>query len=155
MESVTALEHSAGVQAGAVQPVPAWARHAFALRRAEIQVSVKKFNTPNAANVRDLCLGALEFNPWLHWDWHAGPRQWDGKRMRERLDGWLRVRHSVAHGAALPNDIDELLGPNGQARLTLGALRECKRFFEHIARQTDAALALHLVQHHGIAAAPW
>lgn len=146
LEALDAMEANAGV-GGA----PSWARHAFALRRADIKRSVKKFNTPNAVNVRDLYLESLEFNPHPHWVWHVGPRQWNDKTTRDRLDSWLLVRHSVAHGVLLPSDIPWIQDPQLRPRLTLALLKECKRFFEHVAARTDAALAHHLANHHGVA----
>src|SRR5262245_3190451 len=51
LEALDVIEASAGVAAGTAAPgaiVPAWARHSFALRRAEIAKGVKRFNTPDA-----------------------------------------------------------------------------------------------------------
>ena len=158
MEGLDALGANAGlaaavpVAAGAAPP--AWAKHAFGLRRAELANSIKRFNTPNAANVRDLFLEALEFNPWPSWTWHAGPRQWNTEEMRRRLNNWLDVRHSVAHGFELPNDVQWLQGPNGRPRLTLDLVKECKAFFGRLVAQTDAEFAQHLHRHHGIPI-PW
>lgn len=156
MEGLGAIEHNAGVAAGAAPaaPVPAWARHAFALRRAEIANSVKRFNTPKDSSVRDLLLESLEFNPWPHWNWHAGPRQWAEADMRRRVNEWMDVRHSVAHGFALPTNIQWIQDAHHRPRLTLGLLNECRAFFTHLAEQTDAALSMHLHNHHGIPV-PW
>lgn len=155
MEALVAIETNAGVAAGAVAPpVPQWARHAFSLRRAEIAKGVKRFNTPDAVEVRDLMVNSLEFNPWPHWSWHAGPRQWEEKDMRDRLNEWVLIRHSVAHGFPLPNTIQWLKDPQGRPRLNLTLLRECKRFFVHLATQSDVAFAGFLHNHHGIPA-PW
>jgi hypothetical protein len=115
---------------------------------------VKRFNTPSAVEVRDLMLESLEFNPWTHWTWHAGPRQWDEEVMRARLSDWVRIRHSVAHGFELPKDIKWVKGPKGRARLNLSLLRECKCFFERLVMQTDASFEAFLKTHHGVVA-PW
>lgn len=155
MEALGAIENAAGVAAAAAPvPVPAWARHAFVLRRTEISKNVRRFNTPDATNVRDLLVESLEFNPWASWEWHIGPRQWDEREMRSRLNDWVRVRHSVAHGFALPNDVAWLQDAGGRPRLTLTLLRECKKFFEHLTAQTDGGLATHLCAQHGIPR-PW
>ena len=84
--------------APAAPATPAWAIQIANVRRAELSKSVRRFNTPNAVNVRDLFVEYMEFNPWQHWTWHAGPRQWDAEEMKRRLNGWLDIRHSVAHG---------------------------------------------------------
>lgn len=154
MEGVSSLELNAGLMATTTPPVPAWARHAFALRRAEIAIDVKKFNTPNDTGVRDLLMRGLEFNPWPIWCWHAGPRQWESKEIRDNLNNWVLIRHSVAHGFPLPASIAWLKDSHGRARLTLSLLKECKRFFEHLVAQTDSAFSDFLHTHHGIPK-PW
>ena len=136
------------------QLAPAWARHAFALRKAEIAQMVKKFNTPNAVNVRDLLERSLEFSPWSHWGWRTGPRQWNDREMRKRLDAWILIRHSVAHGFPFPNNVDWLKDARGRPRLTLSLLRECRKFFKHLVAQTDHSLSANLSAHHGISS-PW
>jgi len=155
MEALDALERNAGIAVGTgATVVPAWARHAYSLRRAEIAENVKKFNTPNDVKVRDLLLGALEFNPWPDWHWHSGPRQWNERDMRDRLNDWLQVRHSVAHGSALPANISWLQDSQNRPRLTLQLLKECKKFFEYVATQTDVGFRRWLVNHHGVPT-PW
>jgi hypothetical protein len=156
LESISAIEIDAGV-GGAVppgNPIPNWARHVFASRRAEVTQVVKKFNTPSAVNVRDLLNETLEFQPWPHWAWHAGRRQWDQEEVRRRLNTWLDVRHSVAHGGPLPPDVPWLNDPQGRARLTLRLLVECKSLFSYVSQRTDAALRDHLIHHYHVAA-PW
>ena len=155
IEATNALGSAAGV-AGVppAVPVQAWARHAFALRRAEIVNSTKKFNTPNATNVRDLLVESLEFNPWPSWSWRVGPRQWDDKEMRARLNGWVQVRHSIAHGFPLPNDLAWIRNAGGQPHLNLYLLRQCRKLFARLVVQTDAAFAAFLQSHHAVGA-PW
>jgi hypothetical protein len=144
----------AAAAAPIVQPVPAWAKHAFALRRAEIATLVKKFNTPEATKVRDLLNDTLEFNPFPHWQWHVGANVWTPDQTKTRLDQWVLIRHSVAHGFPLPANLPWILGPNQRPRLTLALLRECKLFFEQVVSQTDVAFGAHLHSHHGIPL-PW
>ena len=157
-EAVTSIEEHAGiggpVAVAPAAPVPPWARHAFALRRTEIKNSVKRFNTPNAVNVRDLFGEALEFNPWPHWNWHAQRRQWNQEEMRRRLNYWMDIRHSVAHGFPLPNDIPWLQDPHRRPRLTLDLLKQCKSLFQRLVSQTDVAFAVFLRDHHGVPL-PW
>jgi len=158
MEGVDAIGRQAGLVAAAPPPVaaapPLWARHVFGLRHAELATSIKRFNTPNATNVRNLFLEALEFDPWPCWTWHVGPRQWNAEEMRRRLNSWLDVRHSVAHGFDLPQDVAWLRGPNGRPRLTLALVTECKAFFGRLVLLTDAEFAQHLHQRHGVPV-PW
>ena len=156
LEALDSLENSAGVTSGTITatPVPAWAKHSFALRRAEIAKNIKRFNTPNDVATRDLLRDSLEFNPLPHWSWYAQRRQWDPREMRDRLNNWVLIRHSVAHGFPLPSDINWIHDEKGRARLTLTLLRECKKFFERLVAQTDQAFAHFLMTHHGILK-PW
>ena len=132
---------------------PRWSLHAFNLRRAEIDIQIKRFLTPNDEKVRDLCL-ELGLNPWPSWAWNQGRRQWTAAQVRERTNVWVRVRHSVAHGFPLPDNIPWLRNEAGQARLTLTLLKECRRHFVHLAQKTDAVFANHLVTQHQMPA-PW
>ena len=43
----------------AVPPAPNWAKNTFLMRRAAIDIQLKKFNTPNCDNVRDLFAAAF------------------------------------------------------------------------------------------------
>ena len=135
-------------------PAPNWARHTFQLRRAEILISIKKFNTPDDVKVRDLFQESLAFNPWPSWEWRQGPRQWDQQEMRRRTNGWIRVRHSIAHGFELPTDIVWLQDQHHRPRLTLSLLQECRSHFLHLAARTDNALADFIVLNHGVPR-PW
>jgi hypothetical protein len=135
-------------------PAPHWAVHTFQLRRAEIQKTIKKFNTPNDVNVRDIFQDSFSFAPWTSWEWRVGPRQWDSAETRRRTNTWVLVRHSIAHGFSLPPDVAWLQGENGQARLTLSLMKECRKHFAYLVDRTDRAFASHLANIHGIAP-PW
>lgn len=133
---------------------PSWAIHTFQLRRAEILNAVKKFNTPDDVRVRDLFQDSFGFSPWASWEWRQGRRQWTEKETRRRTNIWVLVRHSIAHGFSLPSDVEWLQGSNGQARLTLSLMEECRKHFVYLVQQTDNAFSDYLVAAHGIAR-PW
>lgn len=135
-------------------PAPNWAKHTYKMRRASLLTAIKRFNTPNDVNVRDLFLEALDFSPWPSWCWRSGPRQWSVEEVRSRTNTWVLVRHSVAHGFPLPGNVPWLQDNHCRARLTLGLLKECRRHFTHLVNQTDRSFSAHLVDHHGLAA-PW
>ena len=80
--------------------------------------------------------------------------QWDEKEMRDRLNAWVQVRHSIAHGFPLPNDVAWIRNAGGQPPLNLYLLRQCKKLFARLVVQTDAAFAAFLQDHHGVGA-PW
>ena len=141
-------------QPHATPPAPPWALHSFNLRRSAIETELKKFNTPNSTNVRDILDRSFGFKPWPSWVWRAGKRNWNEQDTRQRTNDWVRVRHTIAHGYPLPTDMDFLKGDNGAPRLTLGLLNECQKHFKHVARKTDDALRDYLVDSYGIAS-PW
>lgn len=133
---------------------PQWAVHTFQLRRAAILNAVKKFNTPDDVKIRDLFQDSFGFSPWINWEWRQGRRQWTQAETRRRTNTWVLVRHSIAHGFPLPSDVDWLQGSNGQARLTLNLLQECRKHFVYLAERINHAFADHLMTAHGIAR-PW
>lgn len=151
IEAFSAIERDASAGTTAA---PNWARHALGLRKIEISRAAKRLNTPDATGVRDLLREALGFNPWNVWEWHVGPRQWNSEEMRRRLNGWLQMRHCIAHGSELPNDIEWCQDSRGRPCLNLPQLRECKKYFNYIAKQTDGALRQFLTNEHGVAN-PW
>jgi len=135
-------------------PPPAWALSGFLVRATAIKNSIRQFNTPNSENVQRLFKESLEFDPWPSWTWHVSRRNWDSIECRNRTNVWLRIRHSIAHGFDLPDDVPWIQGDNGTARLTLSLLEGCRKHFDHLAKQTDKAFSDHLRDHHGTLA-PW
>jgi|GEM_PF-3075330 len=133
---------------------PQWAIHTYQLRRAAILNAVKKFNTPDDVKVRDLFRDSFDFLPWDSWAWKVGRRQWSSGETRKRTNTWVLVRHSVAHGFPLPQDYDWLQDENGNARLTLTLLKDCRKHFVFLAEKTDRAFGDHLIAAHGIVN-PW
>jgi hypothetical protein len=134
---------------------PNWARHILTLKSTEVKEVASDFHTPNGENVQRMFKRALEFDPIPSWIWTAPHRNWNPDEMKTRLNAWVKIRHSVAHGGDLPNNIQWIKHPATQLpRLNLTLLKECKRFFEHVVIQTDDAFRLWLQNHHGVAA-PW
>jgi hypothetical protein len=153
IEGFAAIERDAGAGVGAAA-APNWARHALGLRKIEIARAAKRLNTPDATGVRDLLRETLGFNPWDIWQWQARRRQWNAEEMRRRLNGWLQVRHSIAHGSELPTNVEWCMDTRGRPCLNLPQLRECRKYFNYIAKQTDDALRAFLVREHGVVN-PW
>lgn len=121
-------------------PAPDWSRVIIQSRKTSAKQAVGRFNTPNSHNTRTLLRDATGFDPQSVWEWHQGPRQWNGHVTRERTDSWVKIRHTVAHGYDLPADFEFLHGQNGEARLTLNLLKECVKHFKHLASLTDNGL---------------
>lgn len=74
--------------------------------------------------------------------------------MRKVLDAWLQIRHKIAHGGDLPDNISWLKGANGTPRLVLDHMRACKDEISQIVVQTDDAFKTQLQVTYGIAN-PW
>jgi hypothetical protein len=125
--------------------------HSLALTRANQES--KGLNTPNAENVRKLFQSTLGFDVVTHWNWTAPHRHWSYGQMMARLNEWIKVRHSVAHGGSLPN-LDMLKNSHGSYTLRLNHLKACREFMMHIAGQCDTSLSLFLTNTYGIAR-PW
>jgi len=133
---------------------PFWSRSTFIAHENSVRTDLGRFHTPNKDNVQRIMRTAVGFEPVSHWEWRVGPRQWDSAEMSNRLNAWLDIRHTIAHGAELPTEIDWIKNTSGTPRITLTLLRECRRFFEHLVEQTDKALADHISNALGVPV-PW
>jgi len=100
--------------------------------------SLSRFNTPNSINTRNVLVN-VGFDPTMHWTWTAGPASFNSGHVSTLMDEWLRVRHSVAHGADLAavSVVDRTSG--GQATLTRRNAETCMSFFSRVVALTDAA----------------
>ncbi|RDH13677.1 hypothetical protein [Tsukamurella pulmonis] len=74
-------------------------RGTYELLAASIRKGVQDFATPNAAKSRAL-LATVGLDVKDHWAWEVGARNRpiDFGEVIETLDGWLAVRHAIAHG---------------------------------------------------------
>lgn len=139
----------------ATKPLAGSPRHVLTYHRLvenQAKTDLGRFNTPNGENVRRLILEALGFDVHNAWAWNAPRRRWTSQDTKTRMDEWLKIRHSVAHGFGLPNLT--WLNHRGVPRLTLGHVKDCQHFFRHLVGQMDPALSLFLTAEYGIPA-PW
>ena len=130
-------------------PPPHWARASFAFRKPAVRKAIGDLNTPNTQNVRRLFESSFGFDPRSCWVWQVSTRDWNAAAYSTRTDDWLRIRHTIAHGFDLPDNMPWIKNSTGQARLTLGLLEECKKHFHRKARLTDAAFSAHLEGEYG------
>lgn len=103
---------------------------------------VKRFNTPNADNSRDLLYTHTGYDPINDWQWPAGGLT--GIQARERLNEILRIRHSFAHGFPIPTNIGWVRDRNRAGILNVATLRLVERFLAHLVDVTDAGIERHL-----------
>lgn len=129
---------------------PRWPLHVFYLKRADIKTKIGSFMTPNADNSRRLLKECIDIDVWSAWEYRVGPRQWSAQETSNRTNAWLKIRHSFAHGSPLPDNIAWITGDNGEARLNLTLLKECKRHFTHLADKTDHEVGNVLRGRHGL-----
>jgi len=125
---------------------------ALALLSSLTEIEVKRFNTPNAENSRTLLFAHTGYDVINDWQWPAGGL--NGIQSRNRLDEILQIRHSFAHGHAIPTNIAWAKNRNLPGVLNVSALRSVDRFLSHLVRETDRGLATHLSTLFGVSR-PW
>ena len=110
-----------------------------------------KFNTPNWENTRDLLIHCTGYDPINDWSWMR--RGMSGPQVREKLNQILKVRHSFAHGFALPA-YSWTQTAGGRIRLTNKAIYDSELFFNNLVKQTDKGMKLHMTSIYA-AASTW
>jgi hypothetical protein len=123
------------------RPTPAWVKSSFSFRKPAIRKTIGDLNTPNAQNVQRVLNWSFGFDPWPFWQWNQGLRNWSTQDFVKRTDEWLRIRHTIAHGTPLPDNLLWLKNSGGDARLNLALLKECAKHFTKLAELTDDAFA--------------
>ena len=111
------------------------------ISRSHADKELDRFNTPNAENTRNLVAICTGYDPWPDWAW---PRSGlSALAARQRVNEILKVRHSFAHGFAMPSYAWNV-GATGQTRLTSAVLRWNRAFLVGIAVRTDAGITAHI-----------
>ncbi len=102
---------------------------------------LKRFNTPNFENTRNLLVQCTGFDPYTLWQWPV--RHMNVQMVQQRLNEVLQVRHSFAHGFAMPA-YSWTRSPTGRIRLTGKDLQVNEAFFRHLVQVTDHGMKTHL-----------
>lgn len=125
------------------------------LLKAQLEAELKKFNTPNSENCRNLLLKYTRFDPWPTWTniKFNGATVSASLVVRNTLDEILKLRHSFAHGFSIPAHSWNM-DSTGAATLNCKILGETRKFLAQVCENTDVGLAAHSVAQHGIAK-PW
>jgi hypothetical protein len=115
------------------------ARTAWPALNANALNELKRFNTPNSQNVRNLLSKTLALpDVTTSWYWQNCSTQ----KAVSYLDNFLQIRHETAHGV------------NPRPVVHNNYTSWLPSFVRNLARRTDASIASHLASLHGIAR-PW
>jgi hypothetical protein len=107
----------------------------------------KKFNTPNSDNARTYILIYTGYDPINDWVWPQ--RRMGGVLVRERLNEVLHVRHSFAHGHAMPA-YQWNTSAAGDARLTMQIIADLSALFVNLVSRTDRGLHSYILTNYGV-----
>jgi hypothetical protein len=119
-----------------LEPPEGVPRQEYNLLKANVMTATRQFSTPNAENTRNLLM-RVGFDPSACWSWRNGQEVVTPRIAAERLNGWLQVRHAIAHGDADWPDVDVLPQlPNGSRTLRLKDCDRLIRFSDRLARRT-------------------
>lgn len=105
-----------------------------------VEQKLKKFNTPNWENSRELLITCTGYDPISDWAWRKA--HLNRQQSQDFLNGILKVRHSFAHGFAIPT-FAWTQTPTGRIQLNDQALQRIERFFSHLVSATDNGLVVH------------
>lgn len=107
-----------------------------------IESIIKRVNTLNFDNSRELILVCTGYDPYADWNWPS--KNMSPQQVKIFLDEILSVRHSFAHGIAIKR-FSWNEDRRGNIRLTKASINEIRSLFYHLAATTDRQLSASLV----------
>lgn len=119
--------------------------HSIAKNMAEREL--KKFNTPNSENSRNLLVLYTGYDPIADWIWSA--RKMNAVVTRQMLNEILQVRHSFAHGFPVPA-YSWTQAPTGKVRLTAKAIKDVDALFRYLVMAIDRGMKQYIQTNYSI-----
>lgn len=119
--------------------------HSISVNQAENLL--RKFNTPNAENTRNLLLQCTGYDPIADWVWAR--RGMSGLDTRTRLNEILKVRHSFAHGFSMPSYTWNSSNA-GTVRLTSSIIKFIEDFFKFLVFSTENGVKREIESHFSV-----
>jgi len=107
--------------------------HVVVQKRAE--AALKRFNTPNWENTRNILIQYTGYDPYNDWSW----QHFNTTQVKEKLNEILLVRHSFAHGFDIPSYVWTRL-PSGKTGLVEQEIIDIQIFFNTLVNKTDDGL---------------
>jgi hypothetical protein len=120
------------------------------LLRGQVDKEIGAFSTPNSSNTRSL-LKLVDYDPYLRWTWTQKGGQGrpaftvTSQTAEVRTDGWLRLRHDIAHGHQSLSVVEVLQDVRQQADswMTADHNRKWKDAINHLkSKQYEPSLRL-------------
>ena len=112
----------------------------YTIARQRAENVLKRFNTPNAENTRNILIQYTRYDPSNTLLWIE----------RQKLDDIVEVRHSFAHGFDIPsNTWTQSLSKRN--RLTSRGIQETEAFFKNLVKVTDKGMKAHIELTYGLA----
>jgi hypothetical protein len=102
---------------------------------------IKRFNTPNAENTRQLLMETMKYDPWPDWNWKRAARS--SLSVRIHLNEILKIRHSFAHGFSMPG-FGWNQSASGEVRLDSRAISRVRLLLRFVVTATDRGVHEHL-----------
>jgi hypothetical protein len=115
--------------------------------RAQADQALKRFNTPNFEQSRELLVRCTGYDPYGFWSWQR--KGLNILQVQGILNEFLQVRHSFAHGFPLPNTT-WTVAAQGQVKLRARAVAGSQSLLRHLVRETDRGLKSHIAAAYGI-----
>jgi hypothetical protein len=113
----------------------------------KIETELKRFNTPNWENSRNLLIGATGYDPINDWNWPR--RSLGGVAFRGLINEILQVRHSFAHGYPMPA-YSWNSDSRGRPRLALETMGLVKGALVQVVSTTDRGLSQEISGTYGV-----